>query len=205
MDQGVALGPTRPQGLLQGVEDEVGVQGSADASAHDVAGEDVDNEGDVHETLPGRDICEVGDPKLVRPLRGELSIDAIERTRGRGIGPSGPYRLATHRAPQPFLGSHQSLDRAAGGLDALALQLPPHLARSIHLQIRLPEPLNVVRQHLVATNPRTAQGRIAAASHGTSISGRGDLQYLADRLDPEALAVPVDETVHHLLRRSSSA
>src|SRR5690606_27717927 len=114
------------------------------------------------------------------------------------------YRLATHRAPQP-LGSHQSLDRAAGDLDALALQLPPHLARSIHLQIRLPDPLNVVRQHLVATNPRTAQGRIAAASHGTSISGRSDLQYLADRLDPEALAVRVDETVHHLLRRSSSA
>ena len=33
----------------------------------------------------------------------------------------------------------------------------------------------------------------------------GDLQNLADRLDPEALAGRVDETVNHLLRWSSSA
>lgn len=64
---------------------------------------------------------------------------------------SGLYRLASPR----------QLDRKAGDLDNLALQLPPHLlARSIHRKIRLPGPLYVVSQHLVATSPRTT--RIAA-------------------------------------------
>lgn len=49
MDQGVSFRLTRIQGLFQGVEYEVGPHRAADAPANDTAGEDVDDEGHVHE------------------------------------------------------------------------------------------------------------------------------------------------------------
>ena len=39
----------------------------------------------------------------------------------------------------------------------------------------------------------------------SSICRRGNLQYLAERLDPEGLAMLVDEVLQDLSRRSSSA
>ena len=45
--------------LLQRVQHEAGVRRPADAPAHDIAGVNVDHEGDVDEPYPGRDIGEV--------------------------------------------------------------------------------------------------------------------------------------------------
>ena len=97
MDQGITFGLASPQGLLQSIENEFGLHGPTDAPAHSVTGKDVDHEGDVHETLPGRDVCEVGHPQLVRTLSDELAIDAIERTGRNRIRASGPHNLAAHR------------------------------------------------------------------------------------------------------------
>ena len=44
------------QGLLQGVEDEVGVHGAAHTPADDALGEDFDDESHVQPALPGRQV-----------------------------------------------------------------------------------------------------------------------------------------------------
>ena len=75
MDQrAVALGLPGVQRLLQRVEHEVGVHRAADPPADDAPGEDVDDEGHVQPALPGRDVGEVRDPQLVRPLGPELPV-----------------------------------------------------------------------------------------------------------------------------------
>ena len=74
MDQGVAFRLTCVQRLLQCIEYEVGPHRTADSPADDTPGKDVDDEGDIDKALPCRDIREVGDPQLVRPLRLELEI-----------------------------------------------------------------------------------------------------------------------------------
>jgi len=49
---------------------------------------------------------------------------------------------------------------------------------TIWLQIHLPNPLQVARQHLVTTGSRRAQGQIAPASHGSSIGRWGTCKTL---------------------------
>ena len=44
------------QSLLQSIQHQVGLHGSADAPAHDAAGEHVYDESDVHEASPGGDV-----------------------------------------------------------------------------------------------------------------------------------------------------
>jgi len=67
------------QGLLQRIEHEAGVRRSRGPPADDPAGIGVDDEGDVDEAGPGRDIGEVGQPQDIRPWRLKLAIDVIER------------------------------------------------------------------------------------------------------------------------------
>ena len=47
--------------------------------------------------------------------------------------------------------------------------------------------------------------RLACQRRVMSIARRGDLQYLADRLDPEGVAVLINKGSQDLMRRSSSA
>ena len=61
--------------LLQGVEDEPCMSTARHTPADDAAGVGVDDEGDVNEAGPGRDIGEVGDPERIRPRRLELAVD----------------------------------------------------------------------------------------------------------------------------------
>ena len=63
------------QRLLQRVEHEAGVGRALTPPADDPPGEGVDDEGDVDEAGPGRDIGEVGHPQRVRPRRLELPVD----------------------------------------------------------------------------------------------------------------------------------
>ena len=72
----------------------------------------VDDEGDMDETGPRRDVGRVGHPQGVRTRRIELPIDAIERTGGRGIADRGPDRLSPHDALQAHR-AHQALHGAA--------------------------------------------------------------------------------------------
>jgi hypothetical protein len=52
--------------LVQRIEDEVGRQGRGDAPPDDAARKDINDERDVHEATPRRDIREIRDPELIR-------------------------------------------------------------------------------------------------------------------------------------------
>src|SRR3954447_13005219 len=101
MDEAAAPdGPALVQSLPQRVQHEAGVRRAGDTPADDTPRKDVDDEGDIDETGPCRDVGKVGYPQGVRTRCFELPIDTIARTRGRGIADCGPDRLASHDALQ---------------------------------------------------------------------------------------------------------
>jgi hypothetical protein len=101
--------------------------------------------------------------------------------------------------------THQPLDRTAGHLDAFSAELPPDLARSVDLEIRLKDSSDLDAQRGIAPAPGRGFLRLAALRYMHVARRRGDLQQPADRLDPERCAMLVDERDHVLDRRSSSA
>ena len=89
--------------LLERIEHEVGPQRRRDAPADDAAREDVDDERDVDEAAPRRDVREVRDPELIRPRRGEVPVDQVGRAVGRRVAAasswSTPARARRRRSP----------------------------------------------------------------------------------------------------------
>lgn len=74
LGQLVSFGLRSVRRLLKCIEHEISPHRATDVPANDASGQDVDDEGDIDEILPGRDVREVGDPQLTRPLRLELAI-----------------------------------------------------------------------------------------------------------------------------------
>ncbi len=68
-----------PDGVLEGVQGEVGVQGAGDPPADDAPGEQVHDERDVDEPGPGRDVGDVSDPAVVRCRGGEVPVQLVGR------------------------------------------------------------------------------------------------------------------------------
>ena len=194
VDQGVvALGLPCVQGLLQGIEDEVGAHGTAHTPAHDAPGEDINDEGHVQPALPGRHVREVGHPELIGPVGLEDPVDPIQRARCLGIANRGAHDLAAHHAAQPET-THQPLDRATRTGSAFAVHLLPDLVGTVDLHVvDLPDLFDMRNQLGISLGASAAQRRIALLSNASPIPGRGDLQNPADRLDPEPIAMLVDE------------
>jgi hypothetical protein len=117
---------------------------------------------------------------------------------GRANGFAADHTLQAHL-------THQSLHSAAGNRDALALHLSPDFAHAVDSE--------VLREHAgdlgLQLHVTTGSGRkllgIAPLRHTLVIGGWGDRQDFADRLDPIAIVVIVDEGDHRLNGRSSSA
>ena len=201
---GIALWLASVERLFQGVQDKVCAHRTADTPTDDPASEDVNDKSDINEPLPARDVGEIGDPELIGPFGLEAPIDPIPWARRCRIAEGGSNELATSHSPQAET-THQPFDGATGHLNAFALQLAPELVSTIHLVAGLPEPLNVGNQKFIAASPSTTQRRITLSGCITPVSGWGNPQKLADWLDPEALAILLDECAHFFLRRSSSA
>ena len=66
----------------------------------------------------------------------ELAINVIERAWRRLVAYRGADRLAADDAFEAH-GPHQAGNRAAGHIEALALQLPPDLANPVDPEVRL--------------------------------------------------------------------
>ena len=66
----------------------------------------------------------------------ELAINVIERAWRRLVAHRGADRLAADDAFETH-GLHQAGNRAAGRIEALALQLPPHLADPVDPEVRI--------------------------------------------------------------------
>ena len=137
-------------GLFERIEDEVGAQRGRDTPADDATRKDVDDERDVDEAAPGRDVREVRDPELIRTGRGESPLDQIRGPRGADIGLRRDRpRPPADRATQPQV-SHQTLHGAARHAAALTPQLLPDLPRPIDLLVVVPHALNRGAQVVVA-------------------------------------------------------
>ncbi len=104
----------------------------------------------------------------------------------------GAHNLASHDAAQSE-SAHQSFNRASRCLRPFARQLAPNFVSAIDLHVGLPDALDLRLEHIVALSTGAALLRVAPKRGIPSISRRGDLQNLADRLDPESIAMLVDE------------
>ena len=99
MDEAIAgRGAARMQGLLEGIEHEGRMRGSALSPTDDPPREHVDHEGDVDEAGPSRHVGEIRDPEPVRTGRPEVPIDKVARTRRRLVRDRRPDRSATNNA-----------------------------------------------------------------------------------------------------------
>ena len=163
------------QCLLQRVEHEAGVRRPRHAPADDAAGVGVDDERDVDEAGPRRDVGEVRDPQHVRPWCPEPAIDVIERT-GRGLvahrrahPPAADHPLQSH-----FL--HQARHRAAGHVVPFPQQLPPDLAHAVDLEVLIENPFDLDAEHGVALDTRRCRLRLGAAGDVGVVCRRGDRQ-----------------------------
>jgi len=116
VDQLVPFRLTRVQRLFQCIEHEVSSHRDADSTANDAPGEDVDDEGHVDETLPGRDVREIADQQLVG--RWALNWRRLSHRRA--------HDLTSHDATQAGF-AHQALHGKAGHVSSLTSKLVPHL------------------------------------------------------------------------------
>jgi hypothetical protein len=153
MHQPLQLGLAAPDGHLQGIQGQVGAQVAGQLPADQQPTVGVDDERGVAEARPGPHIGQVGDPELVGPLGGEVTADQVGGPLGLRISHRGPLRLATHHTLQAKL-AHQPLDGAAGHPDALPLELPPELAGAVHLEVLLPDALDLGLELGVTPGPR---------------------------------------------------
>ena len=176
----------------------------ADPPAHDVAGVNVDDEGDIDKARPCRDIGEVRHPQPVGSGAAELAVDVVKRTWTCLVLNRRSHRFAPDNAPQSHV-PHQSLHRAAGHIAALALELPPDFADAVDPEVLLEDAGDLGLQAQVPLRPAGKLLRIGPLGHMAVIGGRGDRQNLADRLDPMVSTMIIDEADHLLNGRSSSA
>ena len=134
----------------------------------------------------------------------ELAIDPVERTKRGPVTQRRADRLAPDRPLQAHL-LHQPRNRAAGGIEAFALQLPPDFANAVHREVLLEDPPDFDLQGSITLGSCRKLGGITPLDQMIVVGGRGNRQNSADRLDPVRLPVIVDEGDHGLNRRSSSA
>ena len=134
-------------------------------------------------------------------LRSTRSLGPVLALVGAGGDLVGP---APAHPGEPQL-AHQALDGAAGHPDALPVELGPDLVGAIDVEVLGVDPGDLDLELLVADGPGRRRTLL-----GHPIGVRGDLaavlgEHPADRLDPEAVPVLVDEGDYLGCRRSSSA
>ena len=179
--------------LLQGVENEVGVRRPACSPADDPARIGVDDEGDIDEAGPGRDVGKIRHPQCIRPPGRELPVHEILRTLGRRIADGRTHRLAPHHASQAHQ-LHESLDRAARDGHVLAVQLFPDLAGAVDGEVVVVDTGDLGLQGLVAL----ASGA-GGARFGRVVGSGSKLQGFADRLDSPSIPSGIDVANYFLV------
>ena len=97
---------------------------------------------------------------------------------------STPYAHQPHRSHQPF-------DGALGHLEPLSAHLVPDLARAIEAETVLMDTLDVLFEVVIATGTGRTLAGIGKTGGMLMPGGRGDLQFAADRLDPQFPVMPV--------------
>ncbi len=170
------------------------------AASRRPAGEDIDHEGEVKGALPTAPIGQVPDPEPVRARSAEVAPHQVGAALSLGVGlcraPGPPTALGT---ADPCL-SHQPLHSTPADLHPLAPQGNPDPPVTVGAVVALVDLCDGGKQALIAQAPSRS------LTLGALIVGGGrHLQGGADGLDPEALAMAIDERAHFGRCGSSSA
>jgi len=187
----IGAGPALSERHPEGVEDEVGAHVIGELPADDRAAVGVDHEREIDDAFPAAQVGEVREPRFVRAGRGEVALDEIRRPPGRRVGAGRPPRQAAPFGSLYAVTAHQPLHPAAACVltgTQQSLPHPPRAVREVVPLVHLPDPSE---QPLVLE----LASRTLAASP-LVVRGRRHAQGLTDRLDPEALALLVDERAH---------
>jgi hypothetical protein len=125
-------GPATGDGVVEGVEGELGAQVGGDGPTDDHPGVAVDDGGEVQEPFLGAQVSDVGDPCLVRRRRGEVTGDDVRRHRRRGVGDGGARPAGPPPGPsdQAMVG-HQAGDSVAADPVAAVAELAVHPGRAV--------------------------------------------------------------------------
>ena len=205
VDQGVArVHHARVQGLFERVERQVGAKRVRHPPAHDAPRVGVDDERDVDEPRPGRDVGQVREPQRVGARSLEHPVDPVRRAplrrhAGRCLHCTPPHHTAKAKL------SHPPCNRAPGHRDALAAKLTPHLADPVHPEVLFPHPADLLAKLRVAACTGRQPAAVPFPGFALVVRRRGNRPLPAERLDPVFTAVGVNERRHVLGRRSSSA
>jgi len=173
------------------VEDEVGPHVVGELPADDHPAVDIDHEREEHDALPAAQVGEVGTPKLVRAGCRELALDEISRPRRRTVRGRRPPRLPPAFGALNAVCAHQPLDPAAADLLTGPPKRLPHPPGAVGQVVALMDLPDQLEQPLVLD----PTGR-ALPARALVVRGRRHAQGHADRLDPEAAALLVDEHAH---------
>jgi hypothetical protein len=141
------------QSLLQSIEDKTSMRRSRHPPANDPAGEDIDDEGDVHKALPGRHVGEIRHPQHVRLRRPELPVHLVRRARRSLVSDGGPGLLAADGATQAHP-PHQAFHRATGYHGAFPAKLPPDLAGAVDPEVGHVHLPDLLHEHQVLPGSR---------------------------------------------------
>ena len=171
-----AVTATIVDGLLKRIEDEVGAERIRHTPADNASREHVDDEGDVDEASPRRDVGEVRDPQLIGPGRHEVTVDEVNRTIRTAVRLRGGDPRTASDSPTEAHGSHQAAHRTARHAVAVASQLPPDLARAIDLLVVVPDALNLPAPPIVALDPCAPSRGICVAGLVPEVRRRGNRQ-----------------------------
>ena len=177
---------------------------AGDTPADDAARKHIDDESHVYKPRPGRDVCEIGDPELIRPNGGELALDQICRIIRPVAADGGSAFGAAHNSLQPER-SHQSFDGTTGDGDAIPSKAPPNFASAVDLEVIIIHTPDFTRHLSIASKARRFPLRLSLSRLVLVVSRWGDRQLRADRLDPLFGSALVDKRRHYFGRRSSSA
>ena len=146
---GAALSERHPEC----VEDEIGAHVVGELPTDDRPAVDVDHEREEDDAFPAAQVGEVGAPELIRPGRGERTLDEIGSAQRLGVGVGRPPRLPTPFGALDPVAAHQPLDVAAADLLAGPPKRPPHspgAVGQVFALVDLPDPFE---QPLVFDRP----------------------------------------------------
>ena len=134
----------------------------------------------------------------------ELAVHLVERTRSRFVADRGADRFAANDTLQAEV-PHQPLHRTSRNIEPFPLHLPPNLADPIDREVLGKDPHDLRLEGFIALGTSRQPRGITPLGNMLMISGWGDWQDPADRLDPVMPTMFVDKGDHRFSGRSSSA
>jgi len=178
----VAFTPSREERHLEAVHDQRGGHTCCCPPAEDAARVGIEDERDVNPPRPRPDVGEVGDPQLVHPHSGEVSVDEVRRPDFTLPRIRWSFAGSTTNTSDPQL-AHEPFHGAAGNVVPVAAQPQPEFACTQHTTLLAPGCDDDQFPPLIRNLPRCGLTRagVVVGRWGDPAPVRG--QHSADRLD----------------------